>query len=103
VIDRDAPLSRAQRRLIAAVVADATGDLAGIRELGAPAPADALDQALVAYADTIARAPWRLGADALAPLRDHGLDDATLFDVIQVASHQSFASRLAVALAALAR
>lgn len=94
VMERDAPLSREERAAIAAVVADATGDTATLLPL---------PPALRDYADLVARAPWRLGAEALAPLRALGLDDAALFDVIQVAAHQSFASRLAVALAALAR
>jgi uncharacterized protein YciW len=94
VMERDAPLPRAQRLAIAAVVADATGENVELL---------ALPPALHDYADIVARAPWRLGAEALAPLRTLGLDDAALFDVIQVAAYQSFASRLAVALAALAR
>ena len=102
VMERVAPLGRAHRRLVAAVVADATGDIAGLRATGEPAPSGELEHALAAYADLVARAPWRLGAAALAPLRAAGLDDAALFDVIATASYQSFASRLEVALAALA-
>ena len=94
-MERDAPLGREHRALVAAVVADATGEAAVVTA------SSELDRALATYADTIARAPWRLGAQALAPLRAHGLDDAALFDVIFVASTQSFASRLAIALAAV--
>jgi alkylhydroperoxidase family enzyme len=101
VMERVAPLGRAHRRLVAAVVADATGDVAALRATGLPAPSDEVGRALAAYADLVARAPWQLGAAALAPLRAAGLDDAALFDVIVTASYQSFASRLEVSLAAL--
>jgi alkylhydroperoxidase family enzyme len=101
-MERDAPLSRGQRGLLARVAAEAVGDLAGMRAHTA-AVATPLDRALAAYADTICRAPWRLGAEALVPLRELNLDDAAIFDVIATASYASFASRLAVALAALAR
>jgi alkylhydroperoxidase family enzyme len=99
-MERDSPLSRKQREVIAGVVADGTGD----DSLGAPCvTVTKVDRALAKYADTIARAPWRLGADAMAPLRAAGLDDLAIWDAIFVASYQSFASRLAVALASLAR
>lgn len=96
VMGRPGPLSRPQRESIAAVVADATGD--------EPIEATiAIGRAVTEYVDTIARAPWRLGAAALEPLRALGFSDAALFDVISTASHQSFVSRLNVALAALSR
>ena len=83
-------------------VAESLGDLDGVRH-NVVAPRDALEVAISAYAELLTRAPWRLGADALAALRAGALDDAALFDVIATASYATFASRTAVALAALGR
>jgi alkylhydroperoxidase family enzyme len=99
VMERSAPLSRAQRLLIARAAAITVGDLS---VPAGPAASTPLERAMCALTETISRAPWRLGAAALAPLRDAGLDDATIFDVISVAAFGNFASRLSVALAALA-
>jgi len=101
-IERDAPLSRGQRGLLTRIAAEAVGDLEGMRAPAASVEMP-LDRELAAYADTLCRAPWRLGAEALRPLRELGLDDVALFDVIATAAYASFSSRLAVALAALAR
>lgn len=100
VMERDAPLSRAERLLISRTAAQTVGDAS------LPPPeeaASARDRALVAFTDTISLAPWRLGAAALAPLRAAGLDDAGVFGVISVAAFTNFASRLDVALTALGR
>jgi alkylhydroperoxidase family enzyme len=97
-MERDAPLSRAHRLLISRVAAETVGDAS----IPAPAaPARPLDAALVTFTETIALAPWRLGEAAIDPLREVGLDDAAVFDVIAVAAFANFASRLSVALAAL--
>jgi hypothetical protein len=101
MMEREAPLSRAQRDLIADVAAATVGDA---RRPPPAAPATPLERALTGLTETIALAPWRLGADALAPVRAAGLaDDAAVFDAIAVAAFANFESRLAVALAALAR
>lgn len=64
----------------------------------------ALDHALESFADCMTLVPWHLGAAALAPLRDAGLaDDAALLDAITVTAFAGVVSRVAVALAALAR
>lgn len=102
VLGRDAPLSLARRGLIARTVAESLGDLDGVRQ-NVVAPRDAVEVAIGAYAELLTRAPWRLGAEAIAPLRAGGLDDEALFDVIATASFATFTSRLAVALAALGR
>jgi hypothetical protein len=94
-LDRDAPLTRAQRHAIAATVAAALGD---VRVARATDP----DPALVAFADLATLAPWRLGAAALAPLRDAGFhDDVLVFDVIATTAFATLDSRLRVALAAM--
>lgn len=111
VLERDEPLSRRQRALIAQAVAERLGDAAGVRDAaqvlaqaGEPAPAldAALDAALVATADAVTLAPWRLGAASVARLRDAGVaDEPVLFDAHATASSCTTFSRIRVALAAL--
>ncbi len=94
VLDRDAPLARRERRMIAHAAALATCDAAGAAALDAGAPSTPRERAMVAYADLLSRAPWQLGAADLAPLRELGLDDHALLDLITVAAFQNTASRL---------
>jgi alkylhydroperoxidase family enzyme len=101
-LERDAPLSRSRRGLIARTVAQALGDLDGVRQ-HVVTPRDGLDVAITTFADLLTRSPWRLGAGALEPLRAGGLDDDGIFDVIHTAAWATFSSRTAVALSALGR
>ena len=80
LIEKDAPLSRRQRTLIARWVA----------------------AALQTLAETVTLAPWQLTDASFAALRDEGFDDAALFDVCATASSATMFSRIEVALAALA-
>ena len=97
---RDAPLDRRQRTLIAQAVAERLGDRAIAR---AESPRSALDAALIATADEVTLAPWRLGAATVARLRAAGLaDDAAIFDAIATASGCTTFSRIRVALRAFA-
>ncbi|HUJ62203.1 MAG TPA: hypothetical protein VLX92_27035 [Kofleriaceae bacterium] len=101
MFQRDAPLTRRQRTLIARWVATWLGDG------GISAPDDLTnnphDDLLRALAEQITLAPWRLGEDSFAPLRAIGFDDVALFDVCATASSAGVFSRLNVALVALAR
>jgi alkylhydroperoxidase family enzyme len=100
VMDRHEPLTLAERLLISRVAAATVGDAS----LPPPEdPENARERAMVELTETIALAPWRLGAAALAPLRDAGLDDAAVFDVISVAAFANFSSRVDVALTAISR
>ena len=100
---RETPLDRRQRAVIAYAVAERLGDAATVQELNA-APQTQLDEALVAAADEVTLAPWRLGAQTVARLRAAGLaDDATIFDALATASACATFSRIQVALAALSR
>lgn len=100
---RESPLDRRARARIAQAVAERLGDRAGARVELAP-PASALDDALVAMADTVTLAPWRLGAATVASLRAAGLvADAAVFDALATAAACTSFSRIAVALAALGR
>jgi alkylhydroperoxidase family enzyme len=99
-LDRDLPLTRRHRALIAHIVAVRLGDLS-VKEA---APDTLLDHALADLADVVTLAPWRLGPAAFAPLRALGLaDDAEVFDAVATASSCTVFSRIAVTLAALAR
>lgn len=102
-LDRDtAPLRRRERAIIARAVAVRLGDAA--RELAAVEPETALDHALVELADVVTLAPWRLAPAAYDRVRAAGLaDDAAVFDAVATASSCTVFSRIAVALAALAR
>lgn len=99
--DRDAPLGRRQRTVIARWVALWLGDG------GISAPDDLtvnpLDDALRELAEVITLAPWRLADTSFARLRAAGFDDAMLFDACTVASSTGVFSRITVALSALAR
>jgi hypothetical protein len=99
-LDRNRPLTRHHRALIAHTVAVRLGD-ASVEEAAADTP---LDRALVDFADLVTLAPWRLGPAAFAPLGPLGLaDDAAVFDAVATASSCTVFSRIAVTLAALAR
>lgn len=101
-LDRDAPLTRRQRALIAHTVAVRLGDASV--EIEEVVPETRLDLALVDLADLVTRAPWRLGPAAFAPVRALGLaDDVEVFDAVATASSCTVFSRIAVTLAAFAR
>lgn len=95
-----AHLDGRRRHMIASAVAARLGDLR-IPEL---APVDDLDRALVALADVVTLAPWRLGPAAYEDVRARGLaSDAAVFDAVAAASSCTVFSRIAVALAGFAR
>jgi hypothetical protein len=99
-LDRDVPLTRRHRALIAHTVAVRLGD-ASVEEAADHTP---LDHALVDLAEMVTLAPWRLGPAAFAPLGPLGLaGDTEIFDAVATASSCTVFSRIAVTLAALAR
>ncbi len=99
-LERDAPLTRHQRMVVAAAVAVRLGDTTR----PAIEPDSDLDAALVDLADIVTLAPWRLEPGAYARVRDLGLpEDADVFDAVATASSAGVMSRIRVSLAALAR
>ncbi|HEY1554748.1 MAG TPA: hypothetical protein VGF94_07940 [Kofleriaceae bacterium] len=97
---RDEPLTRRQRTFIARCVASWLGD-------GSISPPDdmtgnPLDGAVRELARTVTLAPWQLGPQCFAALRETGFSDAALFDVCATASIAGMISRLEVALVSLA-
>ncbi len=102
ILERETPLTRRQRSVIAHAVAERLGDVAGVGAHPA-VPEGTLESALVALADEVTRAPWRLGAATVTSLRSAGLEDElAVFDALTVASSSTTFSRIRVALAALA-
>jgi alkylhydroperoxidase family enzyme len=102
LMERDTPLSRRQRDVIARAVAERLGDAATVRRLHSE-PLSEIDRALERFADIATLAPWRLGAGTLALLRAASLTEPAVFDAMAVTSFANLASRLDVALAALGR
>jgi alkylhydroperoxidase family enzyme len=99
-LNRDAPLTRRQRGLIAAAVAARLGDAAK----PPLTPETDLERALVDLADLVTLAPWRLGPAAYTRIRQLGMaDDSAVFDAVATASSAGVFSRIRVTLAALAR
>jgi hypothetical protein len=100
-LDRDEPhLDRRRRAVIRHAVALALGD----GSVPASAPLDDFDHALISLADLTTLAPWRLGPVAYARVRELGLaTDAQVFDAVATASSCTAFSRIAVAVAGLAR
>jgi uncharacterized peroxidase-related enzyme len=99
--ERDAPLSRRQRTVIARWVALWLGD-------ASISPPDdltinPLDDALRELAQAVTLSPWMVSDATYATLRANGFDDAALFDACTVASSMTVFSRMTVALAALGR
>jgi len=101
MFDRDAPLTRRSRTVIARWVALWLGDG------GISAPADLtvnpIDDALRELAELVTLAPWQLTDQSYARLRAGGFTDAQLFDAVAVASSTGVFSRITVALGAMAR
>ena len=99
IFQRDAPISRRQRTLLARWVAAWLGD-GGISSPD-DLTANPLDGALRELAETLTLAPWQLTDDSFAPLRAEGFSDAALFDVCATTSSAGVFSRIEVALVSL--
>jgi alkylhydroperoxidase family enzyme len=101
MFDRDAPLTRRQRTVLARWVSHYLGD-GGISSPD-DLTANPIDSALRQLAEVITLAPWQLADASFTALRTHGLDDAAMFDACAVASSAGTFSRITVALAAMGR
>lgn len=99
-LEREAPLARRHREVVAAAVAERLGDATR----PSVAPETDLERALVDLSDVVTLAPWRLGTPAYAAIRGLGLaDDADVFDAVATASSVGVFSRIRVTLSAFAR
>jgi len=99
--ERNAPLTRRQRHVIARWVALWLGD-GGISRPD-DLTANPLDDDLRILAEQVTLAPWKLDDRSFDRLRASGFDDAALFDACVVASTAGVLSRITVALTALGR
>jgi alkylhydroperoxidase family enzyme len=99
VLERDTPLSRRDRAVIARAVAGSLCDARTTDALADATPRSQREETLASYAELLTATPWRLDEAGLHALRELGLDDRGLLDVISVASFQNTASRLRLVLA----
>jgi hypothetical protein len=98
VFERDAPLSRRDRAVLARTVAQHVCDSVGVESRPDAAPRDNREEALAAYAQKLTLTPWRMSASDLQPLRNEGLDDRGILDVISVIALENVLARLRLAL-----
>jgi hypothetical protein len=99
VMETEQPISRGERRLLAAIAAEETTDLAAAQALNGQEDAD---DRLIGFARKLSREPWRMTAADLAGLRAAGYSQEALLHVISVVAHQNADSRLALGLRAAA-
>lgn len=100
LFDRDAPLARGERALVAGTAAWHACDAAGVDRHGRRAPTNERESRLADFADRLGLAPWTSSPTDLDGLRAIGLDDAALLDAIGTIAYQSARSRIDLALAA---
>jgi len=100
MVQKDAPISRRQRTLIARWVANWLGD-GGISP-PSDLTANPLDGSLRELAEIVTLAPWQLADISFEALRRDHFDDAAIFDVCATASVAGVFSRIEVSLVALA-
>jgi alkylhydroperoxidase family enzyme len=101
LFERDAPLSRRERKVVARAAAAELCDPGALACWHDASPGSAREEALATYARKLTLTPWAAGARDLEPLRAEGLSDAAILDVITLAAHQNAISRMHHGLAAL--
>jgi hypothetical protein len=100
VMEADKPISRGERRLLAIIAAQESGDWEGAGALGdLNGPADG-DNPLIRFARKLSRQPWGMKASDLAELRAAGYPEDALLHIVSVVAHQNADSRLHIGLSA---
>lgn len=100
MLDRCAPLTPSQRRVLARASARALADGMTLAELNEPSEAVVPEAPMLrAFAEKLTLTPWRLVESDLDPLRALGLDDAGVLDVVSVIAYQNTMSRVRLAIA----
>lgn len=100
LFEADEPLTRRERRLLAAAAAQECTDrwradeLAG--ELGDPTPADDRERLLDAFARKLSLTPWQMSEADLDGLRAAGFGEKALLHAISLTALQNAESRLAL-------
>ncbi len=92
----DGPLSRGERRLLAAVAAEEAADWEYAEALGGASVAE--NALLVNFARKLSREPWSMEPDDLQKLRAGGYSELAILRAISLIAHQNADSRLALGL-----
>jgi uncharacterized protein YciW len=98
VLDCDAPITRRERRVLAAIAAEETADWEGAEALSELSRREDGDEELIGFARKLSRQPWQMEAADLARLRAAGHSEQALLHVISVVAHQNADSRLVAGL-----
>jgi alkylhydroperoxidase family enzyme len=98
VLEADEPVSRRERRLLAAVAAEEAADWEGVDALNGFKSASDADDQLIGFARKLSRQPWRMEEGDLKRLRSLGYSEDALLHVISVVAHQNADSRLVLGL-----
>jgi alkylhydroperoxidase family enzyme len=101
LFERDAPISRRDRLIVARATSEELCDAGAIARWHDATPGDERERALAAYAKKLTLTPWAMTADDLAPLRGFGLSDEAILNVITLVAHQNTIARMHHALVAL--
>ncbi len=96
VFESDAPLRRAERRLLARTAAEECCDRSRVDSLGDAAPAAGARARLVDFARKLSRVPWRMEAADLDTLRAAGYSEVAILHAIAVVALQNADSRVAL-------
>jgi alkylhydroperoxidase family enzyme len=100
VTEADKPISRGERRLLASIAAQESGDWEGAGALGELDSLTDGENRLIRFARKLSRQPWGMQASDLAELRAAGYSEDALLHIISVVAHQNADSRLAIGLSA---
>lgn len=100
VMEADTPITRGERRLLAIIAAQESGDWEGAGSLGELSSLTDGDNPLIRFARKLSRQPWRMEASDLAELRAAGYSEDALLHIVSVVAHQNADSRLAIGLSA---
>ena len=100
VMEADKPISRGERRLLAIVAAEESGDWEGAGALGELNSLTDGDNRLIRFARKLSRQPWAMEASDLAELRAAGYSEDALLHIVSVVAHQNADSRLDIGLSA---
>jgi alkylhydroperoxidase family enzyme len=100
VMEADKPISRGERRLLAIVAAEESGDWEGAGALGELNNLTDADSRLIRFARKLSRQPWGMEASDLAELRAAGYSEDALLHIVSVVAHQNADSRLDIGLSA---
>ncbi|HEU5470095.1 MAG TPA: hypothetical protein VFV67_05530 [Actinophytocola sp.] len=96
LFDTDEPLTRRERRLLAAAAAQECCDRARADELTGHTPRDDRETLLDTFARKLSRTPWQMAPTDLQALRAAGYPEPALLHTISVVALQNAESRLAM-------